>query len=374
MEIHGPPDRPGRPGADRRAGVRPVPDRPGAARPAAGAASARDRRPPHRGLARRHHRPNARRARSIAAVLHGRLGKEPARRGARRGPGRTAPPGTPRTRPSRPPGCSTPGRPSSAASSPCCPRVGAAVRGGSSPPRPGRCGRTGSAGPPSWSPTGKRPGSPTRRRRSARCRRPGAAARGLSRRRGGPGTARRSGPAAGHGPGRARGAGQHLRAGRGPGPGDVSAELAAADRRCKADIVQAQAAREAGGDAEADTAGILAEEAAGELAAASRRRGTAGVGRGARRRGRASPGRRSRAPAPRPGRACRPGRRLARNRAARREEFRARLLQIVAEAEPRYAAEVGKAEPEAMHEPAVWEQPESQTQAEATPQPSCGAR
>src|SRR6185503_10736214 len=49
-------------------------------------------------------------------------------------------------------------------------------------------------------------------------------------------------------------------------PRDVSAELAAADRRCKSDIARAQAAREAGQDAEADTAGILAEETAGELA------------------------------------------------------------------------------------------------------------
>ena len=49
-------------------------------------------------------------------------------------------------------------------------------------------------------------------------------------------------------------------------PRDVGAELAAADRRCKSDIARAQAAREAGRDAEADTAGILAEETAGELA------------------------------------------------------------------------------------------------------------
>jgi hypothetical protein len=49
-------------------------------------------------------------------------------------------------------------------------------------------------------------------------------------------------------------------------PRDVSAELAAADRRCKDDMARAQAAREAGRDAEADTAGILAEETAGELA------------------------------------------------------------------------------------------------------------
>jgi len=37
----------------------------------------------------------------------------------------------------------------------------------------------------------------------------------------------------------------------------------------------------------------------------------------------------------------------------------------VAEAEARYAAEAGKAEPEA-----AWEQPKSRAQAEATPEPS----
>ena len=109
-------------------------------------------------------------ARSIAAVLHGRLGKSRPRRGARRGHGRSAPPGTPRTRPSRPPGGSTPGRPGSAASSPSSPRSGRCGRGASRRPGPGRCERTGSGGPPSWSPTGKRPGSPTRRRRSAQYR------------------------------------------------------------------------------------------------------------------------------------------------------------------------------------------------------------
>ena len=42
----------------------------------------------------------------------------------------------------------------------------------------------------------------------------------------------------------------------------------------------------------------------------------------------------------------------------------------MAGAEARYAAGAGKAEPEAMNEPAVWQQPESQAQAEATPEPS----
>jgi hypothetical protein len=49
-------------------------------------------------------------------------------------------------------------------------------------------------------------------------------------------------------------------------PRDVSAELATADRRCKSDIARAQAAREAGRNAEADTAEILAGMTAGELA------------------------------------------------------------------------------------------------------------
>lgn len=57
----------------------------------------------------------------------------------------------------------------------------------------------------------------------------------------------------------------------------------------------------------------------------------------------------------------------ARDQQLRRErgaEFRARLPQIVARAEARYA-EAGKAEPEA-----AWEQPESQAQAVLTPEPS----
>ena len=155
-------------------------------------------------------------------------------------------------------------------------------------------------------------------------------------------------------------------------PRDVSAELAAADRRCKSDIARAQAAREAGRNAEADTAEILAGMTADELAGpAGRRRGPAGVGRGARQRGRAGPGGRSRAPAPGPGRTGSPGRGGRPGAAVETdEEFRARLPQIVAGAEARYAAEAGKAEPEAMNEPAVWQQPESQAQAEATPEPS----
>jgi conjugative relaxase-like TrwC/TraI family protein len=48
-------------------------------------------------------------------------------------------------------------------------------------------------------------------------------------------------------------------------PRDVSAEMAAADRRCKSDLARAQAAREAGRDAEADTAETLAGMTAGQL-------------------------------------------------------------------------------------------------------------
>jgi hypothetical protein len=49
-------------------------------------------------------------------------------------------------------------------------------------------------------------------------------------------------------------------------PRDVSAELAAADLLCKSDLARAQAARETGRDAEADTAQILAAMTAEKLA------------------------------------------------------------------------------------------------------------
>jgi hypothetical protein len=152
-------------------------------------------------------------------------------------------------------------------------------------------------------------------------------------------------------------------------PRDVSAELAAADRRCKDDMVRAQAAREAGRDAEADTAGILAEETAGELAvlrvadAARREWAEAHASEAAQARA-AEAELRRRDQAERAVRAAQ----AAREHQLRRErkaEFRARLPQIVAEAEARYAAEAGKAEPEA-----AWEQPKSQAQAGATPEPS----
>ena len=151
-------------------------------------------------------------------------------------------------------------------------------------------------------------------------------------------------------------------------PRDVSAELAAADRRCKSDIARAQAAREAGRDAEADTAGILAGMTAGELAglrvadAARREWAEAHASQAAQARAAGAELRR-RDQAERAVRAAQ----AARDQQLRRErgaEFRARLPQIVARAEARYA-EAGKAEPEA-----AWEQPESQAQAVLTPEPS----
>jgi len=152
-------------------------------------------------------------------------------------------------------------------------------------------------------------------------------------------------------------------------PRDVSAELATADRRCKSDIARAQAAREAGRDAEAETAEILAGMTAEKLAglrvadAARREWAEAHATEAAQARA-AEAELRRRDQAERAVRAAQ----AAREHQLRREreaEFRARLPQIVAEAEARYAAEAGKAEPEA-----VWQQPESQAQAEATPEPS----
>jgi len=155
-------------------------------------------------------------------------------------------------------------------------------------------------------------------------------------------------------------------------PRDVSAELAAADRRCKDDMVRAQAAREAGRDAEADTAGILAEETAGELAvlrvADAARREWAEAHASEAAQARAAEGElRRRDQAERVAQAGADGQEP---HVETGEEFRARLPQIVAGAEARYAAEADTAELEAMNEPAVWQQPESQAQAEATPGPS----
>jgi hypothetical protein len=148
-------------------------------------------------------------------------------------------------------------------------------------------------------------------------------------------------------------------------PCDVSAELAAADRRCKSDIVRAQAAREAGRNAEADTAGILAEETASELAglrvadAARREWAEAHAGEAAQARA-AEAELQRRDQAERVAQAAEDGQEP---HVETGKEFRARLSQIVAGAEARYA-EAGKAEPEA-----AWEQPKSQAQAEATPEP-----
>ena len=132
-------------------------------------------------------------------------------------------------------------------------------------------------------------------------------------------------------------------------PRDVSAELAAADRRCKDDMVRAQAAREAGRDAEADTAGILAEETAGELAglrvadAARREWAEAHASEAAQARA-AEAELRRRDQAERVAQAGEDGQEP---HVETGEEFRARLPQIVAGAEARYAAEADKAEPEA---------------------------
>jgi hypothetical protein len=149
-------------------------------------------------------------------------------------------------------------------------------------------------------------------------------------------------------------------------PRDVSAELAAADRRCTSDLARAQAAREAGRDAEADTAGILAAMTAGEVAglrvadAARREWAEAHAGEAAQARA-AEAELRRRDQAERVAQAGGDGQKP---RVETGKEFRARLPQVVAGAEGRYA-EAGKAEPEA-----AWEQPKSQGQAEAIPEPS----
>ncbi len=161
------------PAADRRAGAfARYLTGPGAACPAAGAPRARDRRPPDRGPRSTPSPPAPLTGlRSIAAGLHGRLGKEPPpARGETRTWAERAPPDAPEPDPG--------GRPDTRharqaelgrqlAERP--PHVGTGGVGRPARPGSGRCARTGSAGRPSWSPTGRRPGSPTRRRRSARC-------------------------------------------------------------------------------------------------------------------------------------------------------------------------------------------------------------
>jgi hypothetical protein len=132
-------------------------------------------------------------------------------------------------------------------------------------------------------------------------------------------------------------------------PREVSAELTAADRRCKDDMARAQAAREAGRNAEADTAEILAEETAGELAvlrvadAARREWAEAHASEAAQARA-AEAELRRRNQAERVAQAEEDGQEP---HVETDEEFRARLPQIVARAEARYAAEAGQAEPEA---------------------------
>jgi hypothetical protein len=133
-------------------------------------------------------------------------------------------------------------------------------------------------------------------------------------------------------------------------PRDVSAELAAADRRCKSDIARAQAAREAGRNAEADTAEILAGMTAGELAelrvadAARRKWAEAHASEAAQARA-AEDELRRRDQAKRAGEAA-GERQLRREREA---EFQAGLSRIAAEAEARAAAQEPSWEPaEAM--------------------------
>jgi conjugative relaxase-like TrwC/TraI family protein len=130
-------------------------------------------------------------------------------------------------------------------------------------------------------------------------------------------------------------------------PPDVSAELAAADRLRKSDTARAQAAREAGRNAEADTAGTLAEMTAGELAGLR-------VADAARREW-----------------AEAHATETAEARAAEAELRRRDQAEQVAQAaedgqEPH--VETGKELYARL--PAAWQRPESQAQAEATPEPS----
>jgi hypothetical protein len=133
-------------------------------------------------------------------------------------------------------------------------------------------------------------------------------------------------------------------------PRDVSAELAAADRRCKSDIAQAQAARGAGRNAEADTAEILAGMTAAELTglrvADAARREWAEAHAGEAAEARAAEGElRRRDQAERAVRAAEAAREQQLRR-VREAEFQARLSRMAAEAEARAAA------PEPSWEPA----------------------
>jgi hypothetical protein len=132
-------------------------------------------------------------------------------------------------------------------------------------------------------------------------------------------------------------------------PRDVSAELAAADRLGKLDTARAEAARGAGRNAEAETAGILAGMTAEKLAglrvadAARREWAEAHASEAAQARA-AEAELRRRDQAERTARAADAAqeRRLRRER---EEEFQARLSRIVAEAEARAAASEPSWEP-----------------------------
>jgi hypothetical protein len=133
-------------------------------------------------------------------------------------------------------------------------------------------------------------------------------------------------------------------------PHDVSAELAAADRRCKSDLARAQAAREAGRDAEADTAEILAGMTAGELAGlrvadAARREWAEAHADAAAQARSAEAELRRRDQAERAERAAEAAREQQ-LRQEREAKFQARLSRMVAEAEARSAV------PEPSREPA----------------------
>jgi hypothetical protein len=130
-------------------------------------------------------------------------------------------------------------------------------------------------------------------------------------------------------------------------PPDVSAELAAADRLRKLDTARAQAAREAGRNAEADTAGTLAGMTAEKLAglrvtdAARREWAEAHATEAAEAR--------------------------AAEAELRRRDQAERVAQAAEDGQEPHV-ETGRE----LHArlPAAWQQPESQAQAEATPEPS----
>ena len=108
-------------------------------------------------------------SRSIAAVLHGRAGKEPApERGTTTGwAERTARDATPEIDAA---GHMLDARQAALGERPAAnPPAWALAAWGVPPAEPGRCGTNGSGARAWWSPTVRRPGSPTRSRRSVRC-------------------------------------------------------------------------------------------------------------------------------------------------------------------------------------------------------------